>query len=337
MIYIRNFFSYTNHFFISPPQERRFRQAGARRLTIIAPLRANTRDPYEVSRAMARKSAPSGDVIEATEEQAAPEKDPYWVDALSQGLQVLHAFDTDRATLTLTDIATRLGWSRTKPYRFVHTLEKLGYLAKDDTGRAYRLTTMSMRLGFTYLSRMPLVEMAQPILDLLRAEVRASVHLALLEDKSLVYVALSRVHTPTAVNVHVGSRMPAYASSIGRILLAYQSDENLDRILGSDPIPALTPKSTVDPKKFRAKLARARRDGYLFNDEESHLGIRSIAAPVFDSKGHAIAGINATALTSVFTDERVQDEVIPAVIKAAAELSQGQGFRPLAQLAEAPA
>lgn len=258
-------------------------------------------------------------------EAVATEKDPYWVEALAQGLAVLHAFDTDRPVLTLTEIAQRLGWSRTKPYRFVHTLEKMGYLAKDDSGRAYRLTTKSMELGFSYLIRLPLVELAQPILERLRARVRASTHMAILEDASLVYVALARIQLPTAINIHVGSRMPAHASSIGRMLLAYRSDEELDRILGSDPLPALTPRTTVDPVAFRLKLARARQDGYLFNDEESNLGIRSIAAPILDARGQAVAGINATALTSVFTDARVRDEIIPAVVDAAAELSRGLG------------
>ena len=253
-------------------------------------------------------------------------KDPYWVDALAQGLSVLHVFDTDQPTLTLTEIATRLGWGRSKPHRFVHTLEKLGYLEKDETGRAYRLTTMSMRLGFSYLNRLPLAELAQPILDRLCEKVQASTHLAVLEDKDLVYIALARLKRPTAINIHIGSRMPLYASSIGRILLAHQLPKEIDRILGTDKIPALTPKSTVDPKEFRRKLQHAKSDGYLFNDEEFSLGIRSLAVPIFNRQGDVIAGINATALTSMFTDHRIYEEIIPLVKSAGAELSRGLGF-----------
>lgn len=255
-------------------------------------------------------------------------KDPYWVEALAQGLSVLHAFDGERSTLTLTEIAARLGWSRTKPYRFVHTLEKLGYLARDTSGRAYRLTTLSMHLGFAYLQRQPLVELAQPVLERLREHVHASTHLAILEGSDLVYVALARIHLLTAINVHVGSRMPAYASSIGRVLLAHQSEAVLAGILGQGPLQALTPKTTVDPEGFRRKLERARQDGYFFNDEEFSLGIRSIAAPIFDRDGRVIAGINATALTTVFTDARVHDEIVPAVKEAAAEISRGLGWLP---------
>lgn len=250
-------------------------------------------------------------------------KDPYWVDALSQGLAVLHAFDTDRPSLTLTEIASRLGWSRSKPYRFVYTLEKLGFLARDESGRSYRLTTKSMQLGFSYLIRLPLVELAQPILDRLRNQIHASTHLAVQESDDLVYLAVSRLQRPTAINIHVGSRMPLFASSIGRLLLAYKQDDEIDRILGAGPIPSMTPKSTVDPRLFRRKLAQAKVDGYILNDEEFSLGIRSLAAPVFDRSGAVVAGINATALTANFSDQRLHDEVVPAVVAAAAELSMG--------------
>jgi len=253
------------------------------------------------------------------------DRDPYWVEALAQGLAVLHAFDGDKDSLTLTEIAARLGWSRSKPFRFVHTLEKLGYLARDSSGRAYRLTTLAMQLGFSSLARLPLVELAQPVLERLRERVRASTHLALLEGSDLVYIALARVHSPNAINIHVGSRMPAYASSIGRVLLAHLGEAEVDAILGPAPIPALTPKSTVDPAEFRRKLALARQEGCFFNDEEFSLGIRSIAAPVVDGAGRVVAGLNATALTSVFSEERVRAEIIPAVKEAAAELSRGLG------------
>jgi len=130
---------------------------------------------------------------------------------------VLHAFDGDKDSLTLTEIASRLGWSRSKPFRFVHTLEKLGYLARDSSGRAYRLTTLAMQPGFSSLARLPLVELAQHVLERLLERVRATTHLALLEGSDLVHIAPARVHSPNAINIHVGSRMPAYAPSIGPV------------------------------------------------------------------------------------------------------------------------
>ncbi|VCU69271.1 Pca regulon regulatory protein [Pigmentiphaga humi] len=258
---------------------------------------------------------------------AAPAKDPYWVDALAQGLAVLEAFDCDQPSLTLSELAARLGWSRSKPHRFVHTLEKLGFLQRETVSRRYRLTAHAMKLGFAYLKRLPLVELAQPVLDRLRTEVGASVHMALLDRGELVYVAQARIPLPTSIDIHVGSRMAPHASSIGRILLAYQQPDEIDRLLGQAPIPALTEKSTVDPDAFRTLLETARQRGYVYNDEEFHRGVRSIAAPVFDASGAVAAGLNATAMTYTFTDEVVQGTVIPAVLRAARELSLALGHR----------
>lgn len=264
-------------------------------------------------------------LAESASSPAVEGKDPYWVDSLAHGLAVLHAFDAQHPELSLTEIAKRLNWGRSKPYRFVHTLERLGYLARDSSGRVFRLTTRAMQLGFAYLSHQTLVELAQPILDELRQRVGASTHLAVLEHKELVYLALSRSTLPTGIHIHVGSRMPVVASSIGKLLLAHLPQSELDALLGQEALPAFTPKSTVDPLAFRQKLAQVRKDGFMFNDEEYHLGIRSIAAPVFNAQSQVVAGINATALTQVFTDERVHAEIIPAVQQAAAELSAGLG------------
>ncbi|MCK9508785.1 MAG: helix-turn-helix domain-containing protein [Pigmentiphaga sp.] len=254
-------------------------------------------------------------------------KDPYWIEALAQGLAVLEAFDGDQPSLSQTDLAQRLGWSRSKPYRFVHTLEKLGFLEREPVGRRYRLTARAMKLGFAYLNQLPLAELAQPVLNRLRTEVGASVHLAILDHDELVYVAQARIALPTSITIHIGSRMPAFASSIGRVLLAHRGAEDVDRILGNGPLPALTDKSTVDPLRFRQKLAQAREQGFVYNDQEFHLGVRSIAAPILDAAGNAVAGLNATAMIYTFTDEVVERTVIPAVVDAARELSQCMGYR----------
>ncbi|ODU72302.1 MAG: hypothetical protein ABT00_18025, partial [Bordetella sp. SCN 68-11] len=240
---------------------------------------------------------------------SAPRKDPYWVDALAQGLSVLEAFDCEQPSLTLTELAQRLGWSRSKPYRFVHTLEKLGFLEREEVGRRYRLTAHAMKLGFAYLNRLPLVELAQPIMNRLRTEVGASVHMAILDRDELVYVAQARIPLPTSIDIHVGSRMPPHSSSIGRILLAYKPQADIARILDSAPIPALTEKSTVDPAAFRALLDTAHERGYVYNDEEFHRGVRSIAAPVLNAQGDVVAGLNATSMIYTFTDEVVAGTV----------------------------
>lgn len=254
-------------------------------------------------------------------------KDPYWVDALAQGLEVLHVFDGERSPLTLSEIAGRLGWGRTKPYRFLHTLEKLGYLARDDTGRGFRLTSLSMQLGFAYLNSIPLVELAQPLLDKLRTEVGASTNLAILERGETVFIAQARTKLPTTINLHVGSRLSAYATSSGRILLAHLPEHQVIEMLQAQPLTAWTSKSVTDPAQFLQILRTARKQGYVLNDGEFQEGIRSVAAPVFDAQGVVIAGVNTAATRFVFSDENL-DQIREALCETADELSRAMGYRP---------
>jgi IclR family pca regulon transcriptional regulator len=257
----------------------------------------------------------------------ATDKDPYWVDALAQGLAVLRVFDGEQNGLTLTDIASRLGWSRTKPYRYIHTLERLGYLTRLEGSKRYRPTARTMSLGYAYLSGLSLLELAQPVMERLKKTLGASVHMGILEQGEVVYVASARVSVVPAVDIHVGSRVPAYATSLGRALLTGCTDAQVNAAIGQGPLPASTPKSITDPAAFRQMLNQSRAQGYVFTDEEFHPGVRSVAAPVRDRKGDVVAAINATSIVQKFSDTLLADNVVPAVLQAAADISEGLGFQ----------
>jgi len=255
------------------------------------------------------------------------QKDPYWVAALSQGLAVLRAFDNAPHGLNLTEIAQRLGWSRTKPYRYIHTLEKMGYLSRDDASKRYRPTSLTMTLGYAYFSGLSLIELAQPELDRLRDAVKATVHLGILEQGQVVYVAGARMSIMPAVDIHIGSRVSPLATSIGRALLAYLDDARRDPLIGTGPLPALTPQSITDPVAFRRMLQRIHQQGHALTDEEFHLGIRSVAAPIFDQQGQVVAAVNATSTVHYFSDAFLENTVIPHVKQAGAEISRSLGYR----------
>jgi IclR family pca regulon transcriptional regulator len=254
-------------------------------------------------------------------------KDPYLVEALVQGLAVLRVFEGQPRGLSLAQVARALGCSRTRPFRYLHTLERLGYLRRDADAGTYRPTALTLALGYAFLDGQALTEIAQPVLERLKDEVRGSAHLGILDRGELVYVGAARTAVITAVNVRIGSRLPATSTSIGRILLAWLDPSEVDRLIGTGPIPAHTHRSIVDPQAFRRMLAETRARGHAYTDEEFHLGVRSVAAPVRDASGSVVAGINATAITHVFTDEHVRDVVTPAVRRAADELSRGLGHR----------
>jgi IclR family pca regulon transcriptional regulator len=256
---------------------------------------------------------------------------PYWVEALSRGLDVLRAFDADHPTLSLAELAQRLGWSRTTPYRFVWTLEHLGYLQRDAESRRYRLGPRVLELGFAYLHSLPLVDLARPYLARLHQETGASAHLGILDGKDVLYVALVAARRISAITVHVGTRVPAHAGSIGKVLLAFGPPEAVADLLASGPLPAYTERTVTQPARLRQYLARIREQGYVFNDQEYQVGVRSVAAPIFDRGGTAVAGINAAAPVHEFPEDVVESVVMPAVRRAAEELSACLGYSAPAQ------
>jgi IclR family pca regulon transcriptional regulator len=256
------------------------------------------------------------------------DKSSSWVEALYQGMAVLRVFDGEHSGLTLTEIAHKLGWSRTKPYRYVYTLEQMGYLVRQEGTKRYRPTSLTMTLGYSYLSGLSLLELAQPILDRLKNALGASVHMGILEQGEVVYIASARVSVVPAVNIHVGSRVPPYVTSLGRALLSEMGDDQIDALIGKADLPASTPRSITKPAAFRQMLKTSREQGYVFTDEEFHPGVRSIAAPVHDRKGEVVAAINATSIVQKFSDAYLAEQVVPLVVGAAEEISMSMGFMP---------
>ncbi|MBN9412244.1 MAG: IclR family transcriptional regulator [Burkholderiales bacterium] len=262
---------------------------------------------------------------QVTPEQA--DRSASWVEALSQGLAVLRAFDGQHGGLTLTEIAQKLGWSRTKPYRYIYTLEQLGYLERQEGSKRYRPTSLTMALGYSYLSGLSLLELAQPVLERLKNELGASVHMGILERGEVVYIASARVSVVPAVDIYVGSRVAPHVTSLGRALMSAMDDEQVDALIGTGELPASTARSITDPQAFRQMLRQSRERGYVFTDEEFHPGVRSIAAPIRDRRGEVVAAINATSIVQKFSDAWLAEQVIPRVMAAASEISRSMGFR----------
>jgi IclR family pca regulon transcriptional regulator len=257
----------------------------------------------------------------------ASQDDRYMVHALERGLAVLRCFNAEHPSLSLAELASLLGWTRTAPYRLVYTLQRLGYLIQDPQTKRYWLGPRVLELGFEYLHSLQLPELAQPYLEQLRQETGASAHLAILDGREIVYVARVAARRVSAVNIHIGSRLPAHATAMGKVLLAYQPPERLDRILSQGPLEAYTDRTITDRRQLRRVLQRVREQGYVVNDQEFELGIRSVAAPVFDARGQAVAAINIAAPPPVLADEFLQAVAIPAIRRAAMELSACLGFR----------
>jgi IclR family pca regulon transcriptional regulator len=225
-----------------------------------------------------------------------PGRDAEFVQSLERGLAVIRAFDADNAELTLSDVARITGMSRASARRFLHTLVGLGYMRTD--GRRFSLRPKILELGYAYLSSLSLPEMAMPHLEHLVERVHESSSVSVLDGDEVVYVARVPTKRIMRIAISVGTRFPAFATSMGRVLLAGQSGDWLDGYLASAALTAITPYTINDPARLREELARIRRQGWAMVDQELEEGLRSLAAPIRDGDGRVVAAVNVSAHAS---------------------------------------
>jgi IclR family pca regulon transcriptional regulator len=238
-----------------------------------------------------------------------------FVQSLDRGLAVIRAFDAEHPELTLSDVARATGLNRASARRFLHTLVELGYVRTD--GRLFALRPKILELGYAYLSSLSLPDVAMAHLEGLVERVHESSSVSVLDGDEVVYVARVPTRRIMRIAIAVGTRFPAYATSMGRVLLAGQSDEWLDGYFASVSLTSITERTTVDAKKLRAELSRIRRDGYAIVDQELEDGLRAIAAPVRDRDGRVIAAVNVSTHASRATLEFMRANLLDALLETA--------------------
>ncbi len=215
-----------------------------------------------------------------------------FVRSLARGLEVICAFDAEHPSQTLSEVAGRTGLGRATARRFLHTLVELGYVRCDD--RHFTLTPQVLRLGTAYLSGLDLAQVAQPHLERLSAQLGESTSAAVLDGTEIVYVARVAKRRIMSVGITVGTRFPATATSMGRVLLSAAGPECLDRALAGGLEP-LTPLTLTDPDAVRRQVALAGEQGWALVDQELEVGLRSLAVPVRGSSGDVVAALNVSS------------------------------------------
>jgi IclR family pca regulon transcriptional regulator len=253
--------------------------------------------------------------------------DRYLVGGLMRGLDVLRCFDREHPTLSLGDVARLLGWRRTEPFRFLHTLESLGYLRRDPVTKRYELTPKVLEIGFSALANLQLPELAQPYLERLRDRTNGSAHVGILDGNDVVYVGRAAARSILTSTIHVGSRLPAHATAIGKTLLASKSDEWIENWLGTSDLKRYTQTTLADTRTLLDEIHMIRKRGFAISNQEFEFGIRSVAAPIRNGASETIAAINVSAAAETLTGASVADIVVPAVRETALELSQAYGWR----------
>jgi IclR family transcriptional regulator, pca regulon regulatory protein len=242
---------------------------------------------------------------------------------LERSLAVITAFSGRGPTLGLGELAALTGLSKPIVRRVMLTLERLGY-ARTSAGR-FALTPKVLALGYAYLSSVRLTDVARPAMEQLTDQLGVGTSLAALDGAEVVYVDRVQRGRVASITLAAGTRLPAHATSMGHVLLAFAAPAEVEAVLGAGPLPALTERTLTDPDALRERLAVVRERGWEAVDQELEIGRRSAAAPVFDGDGRAIAALALSCGTLECSMERLIDDFLPPLRATARAISEALG------------
>ncbi len=252
------------------------------------------------------------------------ERSPDYVQSLARGLAVLRAFakddGRDQTRMSLAAVAARSGLSRAAARRLVLTLQHLGYVRAD--GREFTLTPRVLELGFGFIGSLKLGDVAQPLMEDLSHRVDESCSMAVLDGQSIVYVARVPVRKVMTVSLGLGARLPAYCTSMGRVLLSGLSDGELVAWLRQCRPTAHTAYTVTEPDRLRELIEEVRGQGYSYVEQELELGLCSVAVPVRNRQGQVAAALNIGMRFHTDARQRVHDVLVPALHETAEALER---------------
>lgn len=251
---------------------------------------------------------------------SAPRPGDTYVQSFARGLQVIRSFSAQAPQQTLSEVAQRTGLTRAGARRILLTLEGLGYVRCN--GRQFSLAPRILDLGFAYLSSLPLWNLAEPVMERLVEEVKESCSASVLDGADVVYVLRIPTHKIMSINLGVGSRLPAYCTSMGRTLLAELDERALDELVREHPLVRRTARTIVDAAALKAELARVREQGWCIVDQELEEGLVSLSAPIRDRGGRAIAAMNISGQVNRTSAAYMVENFLPKLRAAATEISR---------------
>lgn len=246
----------------------------------------------------------------------------YFVHSVAKGFAVLTAFDSRHSSMSLTDLEKKTGINKATVRRFALTLVDLGYLIQTEE-KKFKLSPKVMDLAAHYLESLNLPDLAHPILENISATVKESTNLAVLDGAEIVYVLrVSAAKRIIGTNLRVGSRLPYYATSLGKALVAWLPKEKRREVWESGEIIPYTEHTITDFAELEADFENCRQHGYAEGKDELEVGLRSIAMPIFNQKGEPIAAINISTNSNRTSDEKIKSEYLPLLQKGAEEINR---------------
>jgi IclR family pca regulon transcriptional regulator len=264
---------------------------------------------------------PAAPVRSDTDEPRADE----FVQSFARGLAVIRTLGAAARPVTLSEVADAATLSRAATRRILLTLVRLGYVGQD--GRLFSLLPRVLELGYAYLSALGAPELAQPLLNELAGRAGESCSLSVLDGDDIVYIARVPTRKIVTISLGVGTRLPAVVTSMGRVLLGAVGAQRLHAVLAKGPFPARTAKTLTDPAKIAARIAGDHAQGYAIVDEELEIGLCSIAVPVRNGAGRAVAALNIGASRGAYTPADMEQRFLPLLQQTAAQLTLAIGAR----------
>ena len=245
--------------------------------------------------------------------------DPSFMTSLARGLAVVKAFSDHRRAMTIAQNSHKTGIPRAAVRRCLYTLKQLGYAGSEANN--FFLKPKILMLGYSYLSSTPLTVSAQPCLNQVSQRLGESCSLAVFEQDEVLYISRSQTTRVMSIALNSGSRLPAYCTSLGRVLLAALPSEELTAYLSRVPLRPFTDRTVVSEERLREILAETLQQGFAIVEEELEIGLRSIAVPVRGAAGTVMAAINVGAQATRVSRAQMEQTFLPVLLNAAAELS----------------
>ena len=259
---------------------------------------------------------------------AKKEKSEYLIQAVSHALDLLEQFHDEIDELGVTELSKRLKLHKNNVFRLLATLESRGYIEQNRVTENYRLGLKTLELGQTFIRQMGLLRQSKPVLEALVKECNETTYVAILKELNIVY--LDAVETDMTVRVvpRVGSRLPAYCTAAGKVQIAHMSDEELENYLPTKELKRYTNNTITNRDEFKKQLRIIAEQGYAVDNEELDSGVKCVSAPIRDFTRRTIGALSISGPSMRFSDERMEDELKPLVMKAAVEISSRLGFQP---------
>lgn len=245
--------------------------------------------------------------------------DPNFMTSLARGLEVIRAFRDAATGLSMAEISERTGLSRAVVRRCLFTLEEMGYVSRDR--RVFQLEPKILTLGQSYLSSSSIPVKAQPFLEAVSQRVNESCSLAVLESDQAMYVARSATRRIMSVTLGIGSRLPAYCTSLGRVLLAHLPPADLRAYVDRTELVAYTEHTIVKPERLDRVFAVVREQGYALVDQELELGLRSIAVPIHGPSRQVVAAMNVGVQAGRVPASEMLETILPVIQEEAERLT----------------